>query len=208
VTSTARRGHHHKHSLSHQFFSFLEPGAANGTTDPSQMLTQPTPVPVSPWNPVSSFSDTASASATKVTFESTPSSTTSTNSNDHTHQIFHYTSSPNFLFSSSLSRIALIATIAQFLLGAWLWISGQQIGSLACTGLGYWVVFDAFGVGLGGVLPGFLAAGGSGKRGKVDVRRPYGYVVTFPSCTIVWYGSRPINPPTNEMHFASPETHG
>ena len=55
----------------------------------------------------------------------------------------------------------------QFVLGASLWVSGQQIGSLACTGLGYWVVFDAFGVGLRWVLPAWLAGSGG-------VRRPYG----------------------------------
>ena len=51
--STSRRGHH-KHSLSHQFFFFLEPG-----TSGEQLHTQPTPIPVSPWNPISPFPDSA-----------------------------------------------------------------------------------------------------------------------------------------------------
>ena len=63
-------------------------------------------------------------------------------------------------------------SIWQFIIGAWLWVTGQQVGSLACTGLGYWVVFDAFGVALGHVLPSYLA----GQSVRVDARRPYGCV--------------------------------
>ena len=37
----------------------------------------------------------------------------------------------------------------------WLWISGQQTGSLVCTGVG--IVFNVFGVGLARVLEGWLA---------------------------------------------------
>lgn len=58
----------------------------------------------------------------------------------------------------------------QFVLGACVWVSGQQIGSLSCTGLGYWVVFDAFGIALGKVLPTYLAK----PHMKDEVRRPYG----------------------------------
>ncbi|KAJ7438447.1 hypothetical protein FB451DRAFT_1378185 [Mycena latifolia] len=50
-SSASRRGHHHKHSVSHTFFSFLEPQSS-----PVQTLhTQPTPTPVSPWMPISPF---------------------------------------------------------------------------------------------------------------------------------------------------------
>ncbi|TCD65294.1 hypothetical protein EIP91_002819 [Steccherinum ochraceum] len=58
----------------------------------------------------------------------------------------------------------------QFILGATLWVSGQQVGSLACTGLGYWVVFDAFGVALGKLLPSWL----SRPSMKDYWKRPYG----------------------------------
>jgi len=44
----------------------------------------------------------------------------------------------------------------QFLLGALVWVEGQKAGSLSCTGLGYWIVFDAFGVILAKVLPRLL----------------------------------------------------
>ena len=58
----------------------------------------------------------------------------------------------------------------QFVLGAWLWITGQQVGSLASTGLGYWVVFDALGVVLGHILPNRLAR----PEMRAETRRPYG----------------------------------
>lgn len=48
-------------------------------------------------------------------------------------------------------------TLLQFALGAAIWVEGQQAGSLGCTGLGYWVVFDAFGMGLEHVLPAYLS---------------------------------------------------
>jgi hypothetical protein len=66
---------------------------------------------------------------------------------------------------------AVTLTFGQFVLGAWLWVCGQQIGSLGCTGLGYWIVFDSFGLGLGSVLPGWLGPGDSKKQ---RTRRPYG----------------------------------
>ena len=82
----------------------------------------------------------------------------------------------------NLSRIGLSAPLSvsflQFTLGASLWVCGQQIGSLACTGLGYWVVFDAFGVMLGEVVPVWLASsnskGSSSSMGRKKITRPYG----------------------------------
>ncbi|KAJ7940283.1 hypothetical protein B0H13DRAFT_1937394 [Mycena leptocephala] len=50
-TSASRRGHHHKHSVSHTFFSFLEPQSSESTS----LVTQPTPTPMSPWMPISPF---------------------------------------------------------------------------------------------------------------------------------------------------------
>ena len=192
--SASRRGHHHKHSLSHQFFSFLEPGSDLQLSDPSELHTQPTPVPVSPWNPISPFPE--SAAPNKVSFGLAGSnghahSHTHDHEHDHEHEhdseptkaqkrpVFHHvpstTSTP-----SLLALPALYVSVLQFILGSWLWVSGQQIGSLACTGLGYWVVFDAFGVGISGVLPVWLSSvGGKREVEKVEVRRPYGYVLLF-----------------------------
>ncbi|KAK0205327.1 hypothetical protein DFS33DRAFT_758617 [Desarmillaria ectypa] len=140
-TSSSRRGHHHKHSLSHNFFSFLEPGSQ---VRPEDLHTVPTPSPVSQWTPVSPIPTSASSTS-------------------HTHD--------DKDLEPSVPMGAISLTFAQFVLGAWLWVCGQQIGSLGCTGLGYWVVFDAFGLGLGSVLPGWLG-NGSGKKERI--RRPYG----------------------------------
>lgn len=81
------------------------------------------------------------------------------------------------LFDEETPRVVVVkdgastVAVAQFVIGAALWVVGQQVGSLACTGLGYWVVFDAIGVGIGRVLPSWLAQ----KQDK-KIRRPYGCV--------------------------------
>lgn len=161
----ARRGHHHKHSLSHNFFSFLEPGG-----NPADLLTEPTPNPVSPWNPISPF----------PSFDR--STSTSPGSSDIVSPIEGQRGIGLGVHTSEKSPIALIApevgidpmasivAVVQFVLGATLWVVGQQIGSLSCTGLGYWVVFDSFGVCLAHVLPGYLAR----PEARAGMRRPYG----------------------------------
>lgn len=62
-------------------------------------------------------------------------------------------------------------TFIEFMLGGWLWVCGQQIGSLSVTGLGYWVVFDVLGMAMGSILPSWLGPGNS-KRERS--KRPYG----------------------------------
>ncbi|KAI0062539.1 hypothetical protein BV25DRAFT_1803814 [Artomyces pyxidatus] len=158
----SRRGHHHKHSLSHNFFSFLEPGAQ------SELQTQPTLTPVSPWTPGSPLP--ASADPSSVSFPSvSPVSPYPRNSLSPSSS----TSNGPFSFaneSRGISKEAIIAAAGQFMLGAWLWVTGQQVGSLSCTGLGYWVVFDSFGVVVGHVLPAYLRRPSL----QAPLRRPYG----------------------------------
>ncbi|KAF5339690.1 hypothetical protein D9758_014899 [Tetrapyrgos nigripes] len=152
-SSTAtRRGHHHKHSMSHNFFSFLEP-------QPTNLQTQPTPTPVSPWSPNSPV-PTSNSPAPSVS-ESSYSDTT------HTH-----IPGQDVLEAVDSAPGAVAWTITQFVLGAWMWVVGQQVGSLSCTGVGYWVVFDSFGVGLRNVLPQWLGAGVKSEREKL--KRSYG----------------------------------
>jgi hypothetical protein len=172
---SSRRGHHHKHSLSHNFFSFLEPGADLGVGADGELHTLPTPVPVSPW----------------ITGQMTPLPA------DEDRQMDVSPPSPSSPEEGSISKVpnlflaerddsagggggravadgANVVGAVQFMIGAWLWVVGQQVGSLACTGLGYWVVFDAIGVGIGRVVPRWLKSA-SGKQGeKGIVRRPYG----------------------------------
>ncbi|EPQ50787.1 hypothetical protein GLOTRDRAFT_141301 [Gloeophyllum trabeum ATCC 11539] len=155
----SKRGHHHRHSLSHNFFSFLEPGA-----EQTDLQTNPTPMPASPWNPVSPFSSAVfpkSAQPTQTSFEPSASEKSIHQSLDNTLDL-----EPRHVTSA----IAILCTAAQFLLGAWMWVRGQQVGSLACTGMGYWVVFDAFGLGLGQLLPAYL----SSRSMQAKIRRPYG----------------------------------
>ncbi|KAJ3562819.1 hypothetical protein NP233_g9338 [Leucocoprinus birnbaumii] len=155
-TAKSRRGHHHKHSMSHSFFSFLEPGATgirpNGVPSaaPAEELhTQPTPIPVSPWTPTPALPTTPSLQSLSDESE-----------------------------AEGVPLSASIGTIGQFLVGAWLWVCGQRIGSLSCTGIGYWVVFDSFGVGIGKVLPGWLnpndELSNAREREREALRRPYG----------------------------------
>ncbi|KAK7038034.1 hypothetical protein R3P38DRAFT_3262516 [Favolaschia claudopus] len=119
-SAASRRGHHHKHSVSHTLFSFLEPPSGENQT----LVTQPTPTPMSPWMPISPFvSDTPTAAA-----KSAPEQ------------------EPGAHVSSSSPTPFLAAAAAQFLLGGTLWVQGQQTGSLAVTALGYWAVFDSIGV--------------------------------------------------------------
>ncbi|KAI0772889.1 hypothetical protein BD413DRAFT_36411 [Trametes elegans] len=179
--AASRRGHHHKHSLSHNFFSFLEPGAQSA---PGELHTQPTPVPASPWAPISPFPSSTSLNGEKTQSE-----------NGHAvNGIAPRMSAKNAIgrirASPHVSLVALGAAAGQFALGAWLWITGQQVGSLSCTGLGYWVVFDAIGVALGHILPNYLARPDK----RAETRRPYGNarietVVTFAQSVYLIFAS-------------------
>ncbi|TFK52856.1 hypothetical protein OE88DRAFT_1677493 [Heliocybe sulcata] len=155
----SKRGHHHRHSLSHNFSAFLDPNVG-----PTDLQTSPAPVPASPWNPVSPFSPQVwpqSAQPTKTTFDTSASEKTIHQSLDN-----HV----DLESRGVAAPVAVACVTLQFLLGAWMWVCGQQVGSLACTGLGYWVVFDSFGLGLGQLLPAYLASPSTQSR----IRRPYG----------------------------------
>ena len=168
----SRRGHHHKHSMSHSFFSFLEPGTArigsNGMpilpTTPSESVHTPqsTSVPVSPW-------------------KSTSLPTASTLNQ------LHYENES----SESVSFGPAMGALGQFLLGAWLWVCGQRIGSLSCTGIGYWIVFDSFGIGIAKVLPGRLnlkdELANTRERERGMLKRPYGYALVKMTSTFQSY---------------------
>ena len=156
--SASRRGHHHKHSLSHNFFSFLEPGS----TGPRDLTSQTTPA--TPWNPISPFPPSAGPST--VAFPHAPSESSSPVS-----PLSDSSTSPfSHLGDDVLPVGAMVASVGQFALGAWMWIIGQSVGSLACTGLGYWVVFDAIGVVVTTVLPVYFRQ----PVLKGPIRRPFG----------------------------------
>ena len=148
----SRRGHHHKHSVSHNFFSFLEPGSMA----PRDLTSQHTSLPYP-----------QSASPSTVAFPRVPSEPTSPISplSDSSNSPFSH------LGDDALPYSAITTSVGEFALGAWMWIVGQGVGSLACTGLGYWVVFDAIGVAVTTILPVYL------RRPvlKGPIRRPFGY---------------------------------
>jgi len=149
---TSRRGHHHKHSLSHNFFSFLEPGSTGlGAQTPQA---------------ISSFPQSANPSTVPFPHQLSDSPSPVSPLSDSSTSPFSH------LHDDSLPLGATVASVWQFALGALLWITGQGIGSLACTGLGYWVVFDAIGVALSTVLPVYLL------RPILNgpMRRPFGCV--------------------------------
>ncbi|KAG2136635.1 hypothetical protein DEU56DRAFT_804990 [Suillus clintonianus] len=156
---TARRGHHHKHSLSHNFFSFLDPSRqSQPEAKPEELHTAPTPAPMSPWSPVSNIQGGESVSSSNADL------TTGTSSRSNSASPAPSPSPSQTNFSWNLSKngnLARVACVLQFCLGALVWVRGQAIGSLACTGLGYWVVFDAFGIAVGGPLLG-MGKGGFG----------------------------------------------
>ena len=136
----SRRGHHHKHSMSHNFFSFLEPGSQRSDIVPS--------------------SGPPSASSTMTDFTETVTTPPAV-------------SIPPVV--PAVHPLAVVSCAVEGMLGAAVWVTGQQTGSLSCTGLGYWVVFDSFGVALSRVIPGYLARDSMQSRS----RRTYGY------CTLV-----------------------
>jgi len=185
VTRT-RRGHHHKHSLSHNFFSFLEPGYTSAPsnspgTSPASDTAEPelnaqSPVPISSWE-------------SKLKSRVTP---LASYNNGYGYDSFDHPPHP-LVISLTFAKVVSIINLS---LGATLWVSGQQAGSLACTGLGYWVVFDSIGLalsrnfdfGLGSVVN---RLDGRAKanlmvtdKDREAIRRPYGCVCysSFPLC--------------------------
>lgn len=139
----SRRGHHHKHSMSHNFFSFLEPGSQHSDINPS----------------------------------SGPSSA-STTTTDFAEVIAPQIVVPTIPVAPTVHPLAVISCTIEGILGAAVWVIGQQTGSLSCAGLGYWVVFDSFGVALSQIIPGYLARDSMQSRN----RRTYGYFLLFSPC--------------------------
>lgn len=163
-----RRGHHHKHSVSHNFFSFMDPAATSPPSD------QPAPDASSPWIPVSPFPPTTPGfSALGIP---------SPDGDQHSIPKTYATSYPGdrtslrFFLNEWEREVALAFTAFEFIVGACLWGAGQARGSLACTGLGYWVVFDSSSVALSKRLIPWLGQNESPDVDKLssELRRPFG----------------------------------
>ncbi|KAG8745434.1 hypothetical protein FRC12_014543 [Ceratobasidium sp. 428] len=166
-----RRGHHHKHSLSHNFFSFMEPGAANGPKASQTFPSLVSPIPATPWGPITPFPHSSTTpSFPQFTSSSqnflVPDPPRRARSPLHApHEAGHLSTYVRELPPGS--KRALVFGVMEFMVGAAMWVAGQRKGSLACTGLGYWVVFDAMGVAMGVVgrelREGDAVGGGSAK---------------------------------------------
>ena len=137
----SRRGHHHKHSMSHNFFSFLEPGSQRFDTAPSS----------GPPSASSTMTDFADSIVPPLVVPTAP-------------------------VVPAIDPLAVVSCALEGILGAAVWVTGQRTGSLSCTGLGYWVVFDSFGVALSRIIPGYLARDSM----QSTSRRTYGYSSSLP----------------------------
>lgn len=140
-----RRGHHHRHSVSHNLFPFLDPASPAGlsatspskTSLPSPSAEQQLPTPHSTfrqrfgWLPL--MFQLPLYSLLRLRFPS--------------------------------SQLALLIAFAQMSLGATLWIQGQAGESLSVTGLGYLVVFD----GLGTISKVILGKGGGLEKWRIEM---------------------------------------
>ncbi|GAA5934635.1 hypothetical protein JCM1841_001789 [Sporobolomyces salmonicolor] len=150
--AAGRRGHHHRHSVSHNLFPFLDPASPARLT-PQEALSKPPPEQLPA--PSSSFHQRYGRLPRPV-------------------QLVAYAA----LYLPPASQVALIVAILQLVLGSSLWVQGQSGESLSVTGLGYLVVFDGLGT-LSGVL---LDRGGGferlsemlGQRAHSSLRKPFG----------------------------------
>ncbi|KAK8850348.1 hypothetical protein IAR55_004266 [Kwoniella newhampshirensis] len=151
VKRSKRRGHHHKHSLSHNFFSFLDPTQTNPTLA----------IPASP----SPGLELAPAPGPEATPAPVPMPLLGSSS--------HMPSSPTLSPLPPSSKVdphgqfLLSFAVLEFLIGAGLWIEGQMSGWRCLAGVGYLVVFDAIGVAVGMI-------GRKEGQGWSSIRRPYG----------------------------------
>ncbi|KIK95824.1 hypothetical protein PAXRUDRAFT_826640 [Paxillus rubicundulus Ve08.2h10] len=184
---TTRRGHHHKHSLSHNFFSFLDPAKAQALSVPSKgegLHSTPTETPISPWSPISNTSLLVSPNMAAA--ELIPSSQSKSPSVSRSNSTSPVLSKLGVVPSENVSTsgiAAIITAIGQFTLGALLWVRGQSIGSLACTGLGYWVVFDAIGVAGPAIVARQMEGKGNGMYGPAR----YGTSLLFAQCVYLMF---------------------
>lgn len=162
-----RRGHHHRHSVSHNLFPFLDsPSNPNGAAPGSRGALH---------------SPTQSRTPTKAHEDQLPAPTASFRQR-HGHLPLPLRLA---LFASLhiplTARLLLALAFAQVVVGATLWVQGQAGESLAVTGLGYLVVFDGVGalssvlLERDGALERTLQALGSQK--DMSIRRPYGCVL-------------------------------
>jgi hypothetical protein len=177
LSSTSKKGHHHKHS------TFLLPGAHFEHESLNTIFNFPRGQTVYAALPDISFAvDTPACLPCIPTHDPQDVCVKQTCTQMPLVRIHAYDNG------------SVAAGTGQFLLGTWLW-HGQHIGSLACTGLGYWLVFSAFGVWLGSVLPSWLGFSARRERRQFSeygvgfvsifgiVRSPFYHILFAPMLT-------------------------
>lgn len=164
-----RRGYHHRHSLSHNFFSFMDPATTDEGVTASRL---DTPQPSS--SPFINGTQTPRIDSTSFPILPTPS-------------VDRRASEATFFASlSSATCLPLVLGIVEFGLGMALWVHGQKGSLLGLTGVGYLVVFDAIGL-LLGVKDEVMA---SGNGGLSSARLPFGCVLS--SLHLMRIGADPL----------------
>ncbi len=163
----------HKHSLSHNFFSFLDPTVTNPNLSGSSSDTSPADPNQTPHN------HSATPRSVPTTFVSGAPTSGSLHASSSSAALLP---SPSMQITPTRSRTSVVTdlnplsqlaigfSIAEFFLGASIWVEGQASGSVGLTGLGYMVVFDAMGMGTS--VAGELMKLGLG--GMSSIRRPFG----------------------------------
>ncbi|PWY99025.1 hypothetical protein BCV70DRAFT_201246 [Testicularia cyperi] len=172
----SRRGHHHRHSVA-MFDASLSP-ASPGVAGASPMAKTAS---------ATSYHSDASFAGTYDPQGSPDSKHRHTShayqhAHGHTRRSLHSRTVSAFGHIPQTSRPLLLFGISHFGLGAALWVAGQDADSLAATGLGYLVVFDAMGI-LSSAIADWASEWDlhvsdlrrrSGKTEGISLRRPYG----------------------------------
>ncbi|KEI38122.1 uncharacterized protein L969DRAFT_89367 [Mixia osmundae IAM 14324] len=195
-SKVGRRGHHHRHSLSHNFFSFLDPTQTNpelasasaGSSIPSVYgtpiqdsaylsgLQTPSSIP----RPVASPMGLATSHPASAP-SGLPASSSYSSKYAHLPRPIRLTLVLLFQLQFRV-QAALVLSIAEIVMGSTLWIAGQAGESLATTGLGYLLVFDGFGALSSVIVEGSMGSvellweALSSHKSKLDksIRWPYG----------------------------------
>ncbi|GAA5967287.1 hypothetical protein JCM3765_005591 [Sporobolomyces pararoseus] len=140
-----RRGHHHRHSVSHNLFPFLDPASPAGLS-----ATSPTKSPLP--SPSAEQQLPTPHSTFRQRFGWLP-------------LMFQLPLYSLLRLKFPSSQLALLIAFTQMALGATLWIQGQAGESLSVTGLGYLVVFD----GLGTISKVILGKGGGLEKWRIEM---------------------------------------
>ncbi|GAA6038025.1 hypothetical protein JCM8097_007505 [Rhodosporidiobolus ruineniae] len=156
-SAAGRRGHHHRHSVSHSIFPFLD--------SPEQQRAATSPI--KPLHP-------GPSAAAQL-----PAATASFRQRHGHRTLFFQTLAFAAFYLPPAARGLVLVSLAQIAVGAVLWVQGQAGESLATTGLGYLVVFDGIG-GLSSVILERPSSSGEsvwdvvGSSKDASIRQPYG----------------------------------